>query len=90
MTYQDIVKKVSQELNLSEDIVDSTYKAYWKSIKEMVQQLPLKDDMSEEEFQKLRTNFNIPSLGKLCCTQDRYINMKKRFEYIKHLREKKC
>jgi len=44
--------------------------------------------MTEEEFLELKTNFNIPSLGKLSCTRDRYLGVKKRFEYIKNLREK--
>jgi len=48
----------------------------------------LKDDISEEEFKKIKTNFNIPSLGKLYCTRDRYLRVKKRFEYINNLREK--
>lgn len=42
--------------------------------------------MTEEEFLKLRTNFNIPSLGKLCCNFDRYKGVKKKFEYIKKLK----
>ena len=44
--------------------------------------------MSDEEFSKLHTNFNIPSLGKLCCTLDRYRRVKKRFEYIQNIRNK--
>jgi hypothetical protein len=37
---------------------------------------------------ELRTNFNIPSLGKLNCTPERFIGVKKRLEYIKKFREK--
>jgi len=33
MSYSDIVKKVSEELNLPIEIVDKTYKAYWFCIK---------------------------------------------------------
>ena len=87
MNYPDIIGKVSQEMGLPPEVVDTAYKSYWKFIKQTIQSLPLKDDISEEEFAKLRTNFNIPSLGKLTCTFDRMMGVKKRFKYIKRLRE---
>ena len=87
MNYPDIIGKVSQEMNIPLEVVDAAYKSYWKFIKQTIQSLPLKDDISEEDFIKLRTNFNIPSLGKLTCTFDRMVGVKKRFKYIKRLRE---
>ena len=88
MNYPDIVGKVSRELNLPKEVVDKTYKAYWLFIKNHIQSLPLKENLSEEDFAKLRTNFNIPSLGKLSCTYDRMLSMKKRYKLIKQIREK--
>ena len=87
MNYPDIIGKVSQEMDIPLEVVDTAYKSYWKFIKQTIQSLPLKDDISEEEFAELRTNFNIPSLGKLTCTFDRMMGVKKRFKYIKRLRE---
>ena len=87
MNYPDIIGKVSQEMGLPPEVVDTAYKSYWKFIKQTIQSLPLKDDISEEDFTKLRTNFNIPSLGKLTCTFDRMMGVKKRFKYIKRVRE---
>ena len=87
MNYPDIIGKVSQEMGLPPEVVDTAYKSYWKFIKQTIQSLPLKDDISEEDFTKLRTNFNIPSLGKLTCTFDRMMGVKKRFKNIKRLRE---
>lgn len=89
MNYPDIIGKVSMNTGIPVEVVSAAYKSYWKFIKETIQSLPLKDDINEEEFAKLRTNFNIPSLGKLTCTYDRMIGVKKRFKYIKHLKEKK-
>lgn len=86
MNYPDIIGKVSKELDIPVEVVDAAYKSYWKFIKQTIQSLPLKDDIDEEEFAKLRTNFNIPSLGKLTCTFDRMMGVKKRLEYIKRLR----
>lgn len=90
MNYPDIIGKVSKELDIPVEVVDAAYKSYWKFIKQTIQSLPLKDDIDEEEFAKLRTNFNIPSLGKLTCTFDRMMGVKKRLKYIKQIREKKC
>ena len=87
MNYPDIISKVSQEMDIPLEVVDTAYKSYWKFIKQTIQSLPLNDDISEEDFTKLRTNFNIPSLGKLTCTYDRMMGVKKRFKYIKRLRE---
>lgn len=83
MSYKDIIGKVSGELGLPEDLVDKTYKAYWFWVKQTIQSLPLKEDLDEEAFSKLRTNFNIPSLGKLTCSYKRLQGVKKRYEYIK-------
>jgi hypothetical protein len=90
MNYSDIIGKVSEEMSLPKGVVDKTYKAFWLFINQSIQSLPLKENLSEEDFAKLRTNFNIPSLGKLSCTYKRMIGMKKRFEIIKQIREKKC
>ena len=87
MNYPDIIGKVSQEMGLPPEVVDTAYKSYWKFIKQTIQSLPLKDDISEEDFTKLRTNFNVPSLGKLYVTWNRLIGCKKRFEIIKKLRK---
>lgn len=87
MTYDDIVTKIALELNLSEDLVERTYKAYWKVLKEHITSLPLKQDLSEEEFLKLRPNVNIPSIGKMTVTLDRYKKMKKSQEYKSKLKK---
>ena len=36
----------------------------------------------------VQETYKLPSLGKLYCTRDRYLRVKKRFEYINNLREK--
>jgi hypothetical protein len=87
MTYWEIVNKVSGDIGLSPDTVDKTYRAFWKYIRDSIQSLPLKEDISEEEFLMLRPNFNIPSLGKLTCTYKRYFGVKEKFKHIKKLRE---
>ena len=88
MTYTEIVQKVSGDTGIPPDIVDKAYKAYWLYIRNSIQELPLKEDITDTEFLNLRTNFNIPSLGKLSCTLERYRGVKSKFEHIKNIREK--
>lgn len=85
MTYLEILQNVSEQLNLPLEVVKKAYESQWKFIRESIKALPLKEDLSEEEFSKLRTNFNVPSLGKLSCTFKRYQGVKKQFKIFKEL-----
>lgn len=80
MTYEDIISKVSASTGLPKKLVDRTYRAYWKAVREHIIALPLKEDLTDEEFLALQPNINIPSLGKLHVTLDRYHGMKKYFD----------
>ena len=84
---KDIILSVSKDLGISPDVVEKVYKAYWLYIKTTIEALPLKEDLTEEEFSKLRTNFNIGSLGKLFVTYKHYVGVKKRFEYLRKIEE---
>lgn len=86
--YKNAVNKVASNLDLPPEVVTKVYKAYWKFIRDKIQELPLKEDISREEFSKLRTNFNIPSLGKLSCTYERMRAIKERYNLIRNLKEK--
>lgn len=87
MTYQETVESLSKELEIPEEVVDYAYKSFFEFIRETIVSLPLKDELSEEDFNKLRPNFNIPSLGKLHCTYERYKGMKERVNYLKKLKD---
>ena len=88
MTYREIIQKVSEDTGIDVEVVDKSYKAFWLYIRDSVQKLPLKEELTEAEFLSLRPNFNIPSLGKLCCTYTRYRGVKERFNHIKELRKR--
>lgn len=85
--YKEIIEEVAKKLNLPADVVEKTHKAYWRFVRESIAKLPLKEDLSEEEFNQLRTSINIPSLGKFHCDYDRYLRVRKKFEYIKKIKE---
>lgn len=89
MNYKPIFEQVSKETGIPEEVISMAYRTFWRFIKETISSLPLKEDLTEEEFSKLRTCFNVPSLGKLTCTYDRYIGMKKRFKYLNELKSRK-
>lgn len=89
MTYQEIISKVAAELQLPGKLVDKTYRAYWRSVREHIATLPLKEDLTEEEFSKLQPNVNIPSIGKLNVTFDRYRKMKKMYNIKQQIIQKK-
>lgn len=89
MTLKEIISQVSESLGLPEKIVDRTYRAYWKAIREHMSSLPLKEDLTDEEFQKLQPNVNIPSIGKFHVTLDRYHRMKKQHAIFEELKTRK-
>lgn len=86
MSYQEILKDVSIELNIPVEVVKEAYESYWLFIRQSIVALPLKQDLSLDDFNKLKSNFNIPSLGKLSCTYDRMVGVKERFKYINKIR----
>nr|DAG94829.1 MAG TPA: DNA-binding protein [Crassvirales sp.] len=87
MIYSEAIKQVSIELGLPPQVVKEAYESFWTFIRNNIKALPLKEDLSKEEFDKLRTNFNVPSLGKLSCTYDRFIGIKKRLKYLNKLKD---
>lgn len=86
--YQKAIKEVSIKHNIPVEVVTVAYRSYWEFIKATAQALELKVDLTEEEFNKLRPNFNIPSLGKLYVTWEKYINTKKRRVILENLKFK--
>lgn len=84
--HTEVYKKVAEELNIPIDTLYKIYRAYWKFIRNSIEKLPLKGEITENQFNELQTNFNIPSLGKLNCTFDKVIGLKRRLEYIKKLK----
>lgn len=89
MNYQEVLNQVANKLNIPVEVVKEAYESYWEYIRNTISELPLKEDLSEEEFNKLRTNFNVPSIGKLACPYDRYKAIKDRYKHIKKLRDAK-
>ena len=82
MEYKEIISKVAADNNLSVSFVDKVYRCYWKAIRRYITSLPLKDDLTDDEFLKLRPNVNIPSIGKLYVTSEVYRRKKNNHKAI--------
>lgn len=87
MIYSKAIKQVSKDLGIPEYIVDSVYRSFWVFIRTKISGLDLKN-VTCDEFDNLRTNFNIPSLGKLHCTKEEWIASKNRYKCLINLRKK--
>lgn len=85
--YKQFTEQLSKELDIPEEVIREAYNSYWVFVRERIKALPLKEDLNEEEFSKLRTNFNVPSLGKLNCVYQRYKGVRKKYQYLKKLKE---
>lgn len=60
----------------------------WFFIEEKVKQYNYKD-LTLEQFKQIRPNFNLPSLGKLYVTEERFENILKALEYKRLAVQKK-
>ena len=78
--YEDSIRTVASKMQLPIKLVDKAYRAYWKAVRQHIMSLPLKEDLTDEEFLKLQPNVNIPSIGKLYVTLDRYHRVKKHYQ----------
>lgn len=83
MTYAEIIAEVSRTTGYSKRLVNMTYRAYWRAVRDYITSLPLKEDLTEDEFLALRPNVNIPSIGKLYVSLDRYKRLKKQGQILK-------
>lgn len=89
MKYEEIIADAASQLGMPKTLVDKTYKAFWKAAKLYIISLPLKENLTDEEFNRLKPNVNIPSIGKFYVTLDRYHGLKKHFERYKTIKENK-
>ena len=85
---KETIARLSFRLNKDPKTIEKIYNYYWQYIKEHIEELPLKKDLTEEEFKSLKVNFNIVRLGKLACTYLSYKKLKNKDNYRRKLYDK--
>lgn len=84
-TLKRIIKLVSLETQISESTVEVAYRLYWKFIQESLEQIPVKEIKTQEEFDTYNTSINLPSLGKIFITFDKIEKQRRRYTYVQKL-----
>lgn len=90
IVYDDVLKEKFEEIakkhgmQLSE--ISNIFESQFSFMRETIKALEL-EDLSEEEFNKLKTNFNIPNIGKLYTNYKVLTYIKKQKENARRLKE---
>lgn len=90
MINKDLIKKVSSDLNVEYDVVEDVYNKYFSFIKINIEKNNIINIDTEEDLLKIKTNFNLPTLGKIGCSMKKIRAQKNKYNKIQNiLREKK-
>lgn len=77
-----IYSQVAGDISLPVSVVEKVYNSFWLFIKTKIKELPFDRVVPEQEFQTLRTSFNIPALGKISCDYKRYQGIVKKKKFL--------
>lgn len=77
---EETYKRLALKFGIPVAEVKEIYRSYWLFIKNKIEELPLKEIKTEEEFEKLKTCFSMKNLGKLACTKRYFKYIKKKYE----------
>lgn len=72
------LKEIAKRYNISTNEAKEIISGMYKFIKEKIVSLEFKDTQySKEEFDGMKTNFNLPCIGKLCASHYQYSRINK-------------
>ena len=71
---KELAEKYDMDLDLMKKIIASPYEFVQKKTRE----LDFKDGITKEEFDKMKTDFNIPALGKIFASNYLYNEIQKK------------
>ena len=80
MTYQEAAKQIAKQLNLDEEVVKKAYIYYFQFIKDKITSFDFSREISEEEFNRIKINFNVSGLGKFKAKYRTYKILTKKFK----------
>lgn len=73
----------ARKLGIDPKIVSLIYKSYWKFIKDTIHDLDI-ENMSEEDFKNITTNFNIPYIGKLYTNYEKLQKYNRKIKFLEN------
>lgn len=82
-TPEQIIKEVSQETDIPEEVIKLAYKSSFQFIRNTIEKIPIKDINSQESLNEVRTSFNLPEIGKLYTTYDKIEKIRRRIKFFK-------
>jgi len=71
-------KEIAEKHNISIEEVKKIIASPYSFIQNKTKEIIVKNDLSREEFEKLKTNFNIPCLCKLYASYGIYNHLKRK------------
>jgi len=71
------IKEIAKETGLSVETVKSILNSPYEFIRETTGAMEIDRDLTTEEFNELKTNFNIPGIGKLYASNYMYRRINK-------------
>tara|TARA_B100000768_G_C11208700_1_gene345010 strand:- start:67 stop:330 length:264 start_codon:yes stop_codon:yes gene_type:complete len=72
------IKEIAEKYDLSVKEVESIISSPYSFIHQTTKSMVLKDNMTREEFDETKTNFNLPSIGKLYASYFMYNEIQKK------------
>ena len=81
---QEQIDIVAQEMDLPKEVVTVAYRSFWEFMRDTLREYPKYYNITEEEFNNLKVNFNLPSIGKLYTTWDKIEIKKKKYNETKN------
>lgn len=86
---ESAVKRIARKHSIKPELALLIYKSYWNFIRTTISGLPL-EEMTEADFEKVPTNFNIPYIGKLYTNYGKIIKHRNQLNYYReNVRAKK-
>lgn len=71
-------KELAEKYNLDVNVIKKIIYSQYDFIQKKTKELEFKDELSREEFDKMKTNFNIPGIGKLYASYYLYNEIQKK------------
>lgn len=74
---KSLIHSIGLKYNLQDDVIKKIVHSPYKFTRKMISELQINDEITEEEFNKLKTNFIYPYIGKIYSQFDVLNKLKK-------------